>query len=98
MFAYKLSRCGYESSCIHKEKLSKTILATANFNDDKEIKKEYDILNGNKDYIAINVNKCMENQLNDNDSFIIGTRPWINKVKTDCIRNARKSLNDEKYD
>lgn len=47
-----------------KEELSKTMQAIANFADDKEIEKEYDNINEDEDYVAININKDIKRKLN----------------------------------
>lgn len=47
-----------------KEELSKTMYAIANFADDKEIEKEYDNINEDEDYVAININKDIKRKSN----------------------------------
>lgn len=47
-----------------KEELSKAMYAIANFADDKEIEKEYDNINEDEDYVAININKDIKRKLN----------------------------------
>ena len=47
-----------------KEELSKAMYAIANFADDKEIEKEYDNINEDEDYVAININKDIKRKSN----------------------------------
>ena len=70
--------------------------ANAIFHDDTKIEKEYDIFDEDKDYIAINMNKGIKKQLNDNDSTITENHSLVNKIKNDYIlKNAKKLLNNE---
>ena len=55
--------------------------ANAIFHDDTKIEKEYDIFDEGKDYIAINMNKGIKKQLNDNDSTINENHSLVNKIK-----------------
>ena len=66
-----------------EEELSKIKYMIANFDNDKEIEKEYNILDKDEDYVAINtnMNKGIKKQLNNNDFTISGNHPIINKIK-----------------
>ena len=84
-----------------EEELSKTEHMIANFHNDKEITKEYEILDEDEHYVAtnMNMNKNIKNQLNNNDLTISGNHPVTNKIKNGYIKkNAKKPLNDKEYD
>ena len=75
-----------------------------NFDDDKKIGKEYEILDEDEDYVAINmnVNKEIEEQLNSSDFTISGNHAMLNKIKNyyklKNLLNAKKLLSNEEYD
>ena len=61
----------------------------ANVHDDKKIKKEYDFLDKNKDFVAVNMNKGITR--NNNDSTITGNYTLINKIKMIILVKMLKS-------
>lgn len=68
-----------------EEELSKTIDVIASFGNDQESEKQYGIVYEYENYIAINMNKHVEKQLNDIDCNISQNHALINKINDDYI-------------
>lgn len=73
-----------------KEELYKIIHLIVNFYDDKEMEKEYKILNQDKDYVAKNMsmNEGIKKQSNNNDFTISGNHTITNKLNNYYIKKC----------